>query len=223
MARNTCAGPFGGAYDFYIERPALMRLVGRSVWGIDARPLYDAIRSISEAPDGSVILDVPCGGGVAFRALRPTQPVRCIAADLDPVMLQRARRRASARGLAQIELVQADMLALPFPDEQADLVASFSGLHMVGEPQRAVSELCRCLKPGGTLIGTSFVAEGALRQRVLFALGSRRGHARPPSADDLVRWLEGAGIEDVVVAPRRGFVAFRGSKRRSNRPTGTAG
>jgi hypothetical protein len=33
---NICAGPFGAFYDFYIERPWLMRLIGRAIWGIDA-------------------------------------------------------------------------------------------------------------------------------------------------------------------------------------------
>ena len=50
------------------------------------------IARLAEAPDGTVILDVPCGGGVAFRGLRPGQRVRYVAADLSPVMLGRAPR-----------------------------------------------------------------------------------------------------------------------------------
>ena len=65
-ARNQCAGPFGAAYDFYVERPRLMGAYGRVVWGIDASVIYLALDAVSDAPDGSTILDVPCGGGVAL-------------------------------------------------------------------------------------------------------------------------------------------------------------
>src|ERR1035438_6328393 len=75
---NVCAGPFGAVYDFYIERDWLMRLIGRVVWGIDASVLYTSMEAIRRSGDGTTILDVPCGGGVALRALRPDQGVRYI-------------------------------------------------------------------------------------------------------------------------------------------------
>jgi ubiquinone/menaquinone biosynthesis C-methylase UbiE len=81
-------------YDFYIERNWLMRLIGRVVWGIDASVLYTSMEAISRAGDGATILDVPCGGGVALRALRPDQYVRYVAADASEKMLARAERRA---------------------------------------------------------------------------------------------------------------------------------
>src|ERR1700743_3197728 len=117
---NQCAGPFGAAYDFYIERPWLMLALGRLVWGIDLSSLYRSIdETVAALGGGATVIDVPCGGGVAFRALRPDQDVRYIAADLSAKMLARARRRAEQRSLRQVELVTADMLALPFADEAA--------------------------------------------------------------------------------------------------------
>lgn len=153
---NACAGPFGTFYDFYIERPWLVGLIGRAVWGMKGSVLYKSMRPIGEAAPGSTIADVPCGGGVAFRALRPGQDVRYLAGDLDPKMLQRAERRARTRSLGQIECVTADMTELPFGDAEIDLFLSYSGLHMISEPQRAIEEIARCLKPGGRVIGTAF-------------------------------------------------------------------
>lgn len=52
---------------------------------------------------------MPCGGGVAFRALAPDQDVRYTAGDLSEKMLARARRRARGRSPNQIEVLAADM------------------------------------------------------------------------------------------------------------------
>ena len=209
---NICAGPFGALYDFYVERETLMRWIGRAVWGIDASVLYASMKPIGRFADGARILDVPCGGGVAFRALRPDQDVRYVAADLSEKMLRRAARRAKMRSLNQIELLSADMTALPFPDAEADLFLSYSGLHMVNDPEQAINEIARCLKPGGALIGTAFLAEGSRRTRALFALGSLRGHPVPPSREDLQRWLESAGFAGTLIGPHPGFAAFSGRK-----------
>lgn len=209
---NICAGPFGAIYDFYIERPWLMQLVGRAVWGIDARPLYAAMAPIERLEGGERVIDVPCGGGVALRALSPGQPIEFLAGDIDPVMVERTRRRAAARGLEQVQTGRADLEALPYPDASADLFASFSGLHMLADPARAVREIARCLKPGGEVIGTTFLLEGSRRQRALFATGARQGHPEPPPRGALVEMFEAAGIERVQIAPREGFAAFSGRR-----------
>jgi ubiquinone/menaquinone biosynthesis C-methylase UbiE len=209
---NICAGPFGALYDFYVERPWLMKVVSRTLWGIDASVLYDSMELLAEIGDGNTVLDVPCGGGVAFRALLSGRDVRYVAIDIDERMLARARARALRRGLPRVEFVAGDMLALPFDDDEADLVLSYSGLHMVSDPERAVRELARCLKPGGHLIGTTFLAGGTRRARALLGIGARRGHPWPPAREDLIRWLTDAGIADAQVGPQPGFAAFGGRR-----------
>jgi ubiquinone/menaquinone biosynthesis C-methylase UbiE len=210
---NVCAGPFGAVYDFYIERDWLMRLIGRIAWGIDASVLYTSMDAISRAGDGAIILDVPCGGGVALRALRPDQDVRYVAGDVSEKMLARAERRAKRRSLSQVEFAVADMRALPFGDGEADLIVSYSGLHMLEDPEPAVRELARCLKPGGELVGTTFLSEGSRRQRALFELDRRHGNPTPPRGNDLLDWLHNAGITEAAIEPERGFAVFRGRKR----------
>lgn len=127
--KNLCAGPFGAVYDAYIERPWLSRPIARLLWGIDVRPLYRSIAAVGNIEDGSTILDVACGGGVALRGLRSEQQLRYIASDISERMLERVRRKAQARGLAQVETVQADVRALPFDDGIADVLLFYSGLH----------------------------------------------------------------------------------------------
>src|ERR1700757_1532735 len=98
--KNACAGPFGAFYDAWIERERVAARVGRLLWGIDVGPLYASMReALRQGPEGATVIDVPCGGGVAFRGLRPDQPLRYLAIDLDQAMLDRARRRAEQLGL----------------------------------------------------------------------------------------------------------------------------
>jgi SAM-dependent methyltransferase len=214
-ATNVCAGPFGVFYDFYIERPWLAQTIGRTIWGVDLAPLYRSMEAIGELPDGATVLDVPCGGGVALRALRPGQRVSWIAVDIERPMLARFERRAREHGLQgdALELVEADMRALPLPDATADLCLAYSGLHMVTRPATAVAELARCLKPGGELVGSTFLAEGSWRQRKLLRHGEETGiDGTLCTTGELRGWLAGAGIDDVAVSTERGFAIFSGRR-----------
>jgi SAM-dependent methyltransferase len=211
-APNVCAGPFGAFYDFYIQRPRVMQAIGRMIWGIDASPFYVSIEAIREADGGAVIADVPCGGGVAFRALSPGQDVRYLAADLCPKMRRRARRRATRRSLRQIEVMKGDMVDLPFGDAEVDLFVSFNGLHMISEADRAIAEIARCLKPGGRVLGTTFLSDGSRRARAIFKAGSYRGHALPPDWIRLTEWLSDAGLVATRLDSQRGFACFQAKR-----------
>ena len=95
---------------------------------------------------------------------------------------------------------------------EADLFLSFSGLHMVDEPERAVAEIVRCLKPGGRLIGTAFFSDASRRARTLFHSGAFSVDPLPPSRDDLLCWLTDASLSEPVIGPQRGFAAFSAQK-----------
>jgi ubiquinone/menaquinone biosynthesis C-methylase UbiE len=136
-----------------------------------------------------------------------------LAVDLSAKMLRRAERRARARSLQQVELIEADMTELPIADGEADLFLSYSGLHMVPGPELAVAEMARCLKPGGELFGTSFFSDAGRRARALFRAGSYSGHPLPPRREDLRAWLAAAGFEQATIGPQAGFAAFGGRKR----------
>jgi ubiquinone/menaquinone biosynthesis C-methylase UbiE len=183
-------------YDFFVERERLARVGGRLLWGSDARLLYRSLDAISEAPDGSAILDVPCGGGVAFRALRREQRVRYVAADLSPGMLRRARREAARRGLRQIELREADVEELPFEDGSFDLALCLNSLHCFTDPSASLREIARCLRPGSRLIGDAAVLGQGSRYDFVIRLYQRRGIFGPGgTAADLESWLASAGLE----------------------------
>jgi SAM-dependent methyltransferase len=212
--KNACAGPFGAFYEAWIERERVAGVVGRLLWGITTAPMFASMReALARVPDAATIIDVPCGGGVALRALGTNQRARYVAVDLDETMLNRAKRRAKNLGLDQVELVKADMRHLPFDDGMADLCFSYSGLHMIPDPDAALTEMARCLRPGGEIVGTTFLAGGRRRKQLLFAMGERTGHASPHgNAAELERWLGDAGFTEIDISGDNAFVLFAGRK-----------
>jgi SAM-dependent methyltransferase len=203
--RNVCAGPFGAVYDFYIERPRLARLVLGAMWGVDPRPFYRSLTAVGALPEDATVLDVPCGGGVALRGLRPGQAVRWIGVDIEPAMLDRARRRAANHSGADVQLIEGDMYQLPLEDGTVELCLSYGGLHCVARPQAALAEMARCLRPGGRLLGSTFLTAGSRRQRLLLR---NEDFGSTGSAEDLRQWLHGAGYSEISVDREDGLAVF---------------
>ncbi len=196
------------AYDWVVEQERLARLFGWLIWGMDGPAFYREIARLGEEPDGTTVLDIPCGGGVAFRGLRAGQRVRYVAADLSPVMLTRARAEAGRRGIDWIEFREADVESLPFEDGSFDLCVSYTGLHCFPDPGAAIAEMARVVRPGGELRGTAVVKRAGIRQDAFVRLMQLGGVFGPSGTlEELESWLAAAGI--VRVAARRdGALAY---------------
>ncbi|HEX8854435.1 MAG TPA: class I SAM-dependent methyltransferase [Thermoleophilaceae bacterium] len=204
-------GAFGAVYGLYIERERLSRLIAALVWGSDSRPFYASMRAIGAVPDGGLIVDAPCGAGVAFRGLRPSQHVRYIALDLSSRMLERARHRAARLGLGQIEFVQGDAQAIPAEDSSVDLFLSYWGLHCFPDPSCAVAEMARCLRPGARVVGGMITRGQTARHRLLVHPG-RGGFGPGGTVDDLQRWLDDAGFQETTTDTSGLFAYFEAVK-----------
>jgi SAM-dependent methyltransferase len=189
--RRLFGGPFGAAYSFYMDRPRLARVIAGLVWGGDIRPTYELLSAVGRLPDGSSVVDAPCGAGIGFRSLAPHQRLRYLAVDLSPAMVDRARRKA--RGLDQVAVIEGDAERIPEPDGSVDLFISMWGLHCLPDPPAAVHEAARCLRPGGRLVGAMICTGGALRQRLLVR-PSTGAFGPTGSSTDLASWLGEAGL-----------------------------
>jgi ubiquinone/menaquinone biosynthesis C-methylase UbiE len=198
---------FGSVYSAYMERPRLGRAIARVVWGGDTSRYYESMAAVCEVPADGTIVDCPCGAGPALRALPPASTARYVAADLSPAMLRRVRGRAAKRGLGGVEVLAASATGLPLDDASADLFLSLWGLHCFDDPETAVAEVGRVLKPGGRLVGATFVKEpGGFRQRFML-----RPHAgdfgRMCTEAELREWLGEAGLR-IEEASRSGPFFF---------------
>jgi len=196
-------------YDAGVKHDSVARIGAWAMWGTDIRPMFTDIERLADVPVGALALDVPCGGGLAFRGLRTGRAVRYVAADISPYMLQRARREAGRRGVQDaIEFVEADVTALQFADASFDLCVTYNGLHCLPDPRAALGELVRVLRPGGTLRGTSCVTGRGPRQDALIAMSRRAGvFGNAPHTGQIEHWLKEFGLDGVRVEPS-GAVEF---------------
>lgn len=142
---------------------------------------------------GTRVIDVGCGAGRhAFQAYRRGADVVAFdqnAADLADVdvMFEAMAAAAEAPEFAKAETVRGDALDLPYGDGEFDVAIASEILEHVPEDDRAVAELARVVKPGGSLAVT---VPRWLPERICWALSdeyhaNEGGHVRIYRADEL--------------------------------------
>jgi ubiquinone/menaquinone biosynthesis C-methylase UbiE len=139
---------------------------------------------------GSTVADVGTGTGfLAEEAL--DAGARVIGVDMSEGMLAQVRSRFAGR---PFEARAGDVDALPLSDGETDAVLANMVLHHAPDPPRAIREMTRALKPGGTLVITdadSHTHEWLRTEQHDRWLGFDRA--------DIVQWFLAAGLEDVSV------------------------
>jgi ubiquinone/menaquinone biosynthesis C-methylase UbiE len=157
MHKQHRHGFFGNGHRSRLHGNRPAAFAGRSsrFYDVVARRLFRGVyRGLADdiaasAPHGAVVLDVGTGPGVLLTELAKRRPdLRLVGVDLSDDMVSAANRnlapyadRASAR--------VADVTDLPFADDEFDLVVSSISLHHWDEPEAAVGELDRVVRPGG--------------------------------------------------------------------------
>jgi ubiquinone/menaquinone biosynthesis C-methylase UbiE len=141
------------------------------------------VRAAGVAP-GQRLLDVAAGtGNVAIRAAEAG--ARVVALDLTPELFEAGRRHARARGV-EIEWVEGDAEAIPFPREEFDVVTSCFGAIFAPGHEQVADELVRVCKPGGTIAMANFTPEGLAGD--LFELFGRYMPPPPAGAQPPILW-----------------------------------
>jgi len=111
--------------------------------GLDQRWRRAAVSAVVQP--GDRVLDACCGtGDLALAAQQAGGKVSGV--DFSERMLERARRKSG-----EVEWVQGDALALPFPDGAYDAATVGFGVRNLDDLERGLAELRRVLRPGGRL------------------------------------------------------------------------
>ncbi|MFP2994025.1 class I SAM-dependent methyltransferase [Mycobacterium intracellulare] len=145
-------------------------------------PLGPALVEATGIGPGVRVLDVAAGSGnISLPAAAAGATV--VSTDLTPELLLRSRDRAAAQGLT-IDYREANAHALPFGDDEFDVVMSAIGVQFAPDQQRAAAELVRVCRPGGTIGVISWTPEGFFG-RMLATIRPYRpslSHPVPPAA-----------------------------------------
>ena len=118
------------------------------------------------AGPGGEILVIGVGTGLELPLL--PENVHATGIDVSAPMLRSARKRVARQGLTQVKgLHVMDACALDFPDAAFDVALAPYVMSVIPQPERALEEAWRVLRPGGTLVVMNhFAAEGGLRKAV---------------------------------------------------------
>lgn len=133
-------------------------------------------RALGEAPLGS-LLDIGTGTGRMAELFAP-RAGHVTGLDRSPEMLRIARARLQHLPATQVDLVQGDFTALPFPDAAFDTVLFHQVLHYAQEPEAALAEAARVARPGGAIAIVDFAAHDREELR------ERHAHARLGFSDE---------------------------------------
>jgi ubiquinone/menaquinone biosynthesis C-methylase UbiE len=155
--------------------------------------------ALGEAAHGK-LLDVACGPGVVTAALAP-HAAAVVAFDATEQMLEKAKARCAKAGLRNVTFKSGDAEKLPFADAAFDGVVTRLAIHHFAQPQRALDEMFRVLRPGGSAVIVDAVSsEDAAESALHNAIERLRdpSHVRMLPASELDAGVTRAGFADVA-------------------------
>ena len=164
-----------------IERSAVEKAYDRwaPVYDLVFGPVFERGRRaaiVAAERIGGRILEVGVGTGISLPDYARAN--RIVGVDISAAMLDKARERVVALGLDHVEALEVmDAERLAFPDNSFNVVVAQYVVTAVPNPEAALDEFMRVLRPGGEIVILSRVgAEAGLRRAVehWFAPAARR-------------------------------------------------
>jgi ubiquinone/menaquinone biosynthesis C-methylase UbiE len=153
-----------------VGQDQVRRKLARALGGWPANPFAEA-------------LEIGSGTGyVSLNLLQLGAIERLVATDISRGMLDALAGSASRLGL-EVETVSAEAENLPFDDERFDLVFGHAILHHIPDLARALAEMRRVLRPGGTLV---FLGEPSRHGDRLASIPKRAARVAAPAWRALV-------------------------------------
>ena len=109
---------------------------------------WELIDDLLKPGPGEFILDAGCGTGV-FTLDMISCGARVVGLDLSLSMIKKARQKGAS---SQLRIISADIIRLPFLENSFDKTVSITALEFIPDGQKAIKELFRVTRKGGTLV-----------------------------------------------------------------------
>lgn len=158
---------------------------------VEDQLLIRKIFELSGAGKDSLVLDIATGTGLIAKEFFG-KVKKVTGLDISPEMAKHAEG-------CMDEIVFAPVEKLPFPDNSFDAIVCRQGLQFA-ELDKAIPEIYRVLKPGGTVVLCHLTAYNETDRELTFAIQKLRNPARRNylMPTDIANALEAAGFQDVA-------------------------
>jgi SAM-dependent methyltransferase len=204
------------------QREAWSSFVPVEAW---TTPPAGKLVKFAQVAPGQRVLDVACGTGVVA-ITAALKGAKVSGLDLTPVLVERAGKNAGI-ATVDVDFVEGDAEALPYPDGSFDVVLSQFGHMFAPRPAVVVREMLRVLKRGGRIAFSTWPPEHVTGQ--MFALVARNLPPPPPDTElaappplwgdpNVVRERLGTAVTDLqfaradMVVPALSLAHFRNAQ-----------
>ena len=164
--------------------------------------LNDVVLDMLRGREFASLLDVGCGTGHFLSLLlnkphgsgREAHGLGLAGIDISPGMLDIARQRLGD----SVDLREGDIALLPWPDDTFDVVTSTDAVHHFPDPNPALAEIKRVIKPGGILIIADMWLPAPFRQLFNLILPfTREGDVRIYSRRQMLSFMTMNEYKDI--------------------------
>lgn len=204
--------------------PAHLIEAGRGYEALFVPALFDAwTRHVVEAAgirEGADVVDIACGTGVLTRSAKKWSGARgrVVGVDSAPGMIATACEIEPS-----IEWLLCSAESLNLEDESFDCVVSQFGMMFFDDRQKSVDEMCRVLRPGGSVAIAVWrsVEHNPAYADIIFMMQEHVGTAAADAlrlpfslgkAEDVVSVLKGSGLVEIKVEAKTESASFPGSR-----------
>ena len=161
-----------------------------------------AVRAVEAC--GPHILEVGVGTGLSLGYYSPSSEVHGI--DLSADMLQRAREKVARRGLRHVKSLEVmDACHLSFKDKSFDAVTAQFLITLVPDPEGALDEMTRVLRPGGEIVLVNHFGQEAgplaTVERAGALLCAKIGWSSDFKASRIESWARSRGLDPMPLEP----------------------
>jgi demethylmenaquinone methyltransferase/2-methoxy-6-polyprenyl-1,4-benzoquinol methylase len=150
-------------------------------FGMDAGWKRQLMERLDPDTQADLVVDLACGtGDFAAHAAQRWPQATVLGMDVSRHMIVLAAQRSVPR--SRVRFGAGDMIDLPLPSQSVDVVTVGYGIRNAPTPARALDEIARVLRPGGSLLVLDFYRPSVPVWRTLFPWYLR-------TAGNLVGWL----------------------------------